>query len=104
MVLAVVDDHAHVLHRITGDRAAAQHLAYAFLDRGHELPGNRAAFHFVHELEAGAARQRFDAQEHFAELAGAAGLLLVAVMAIGVRGDGFAIGDARRMRLVTSTP
>ena len=45
-----------------------------------------------------AARQRLDAQEHLAELARAAGLLLVAMMAFGLAGDGFAIGDARRAR------
>src|SRR3546814_8798399 len=33
-----------------------------------------------------------------AELAGAAGLLLVPVVALGLRGHGFAVGDARRAR------
>ena len=83
MVLAVVDDHPDVLHRIAGDGAAGQHLAHAFLDSRQELAGDRSALDLVHELEAAAARQGFDAQEHFAELAGAAGLLLVAVMALG---------------------
>ncbi len=46
-----------------------------------------------------AARQRFDAQEHLAELARAAGLLLVAMVAFGLAADGLAIGDARRTRL-----
>ena len=41
-------------------------------------------------------RQRLDAQEDFAELAGAAGLLLVPVVAFGEGGDRFAVGDARR--------
>ena len=48
------------------------------------------------ELEPGPACQRFDAQEDLAELSRAAGLLLVPVMAFGRRGDGLAIGDARR--------
>ena len=39
----------------------------------------------VDELEAAAARQRLDAQEDLAELAGAAGLLLVPVVALGGR-------------------
>ena len=99
VVLAVVDDHAHVLQRIAGDRAAGEHLAHAFFHRGHELAGNGAALDLVDELEAAAARHRFDAQEHFAELAGAAGLLLVAVVAFGLGADGFAIGDARRVGL-----
>ena len=46
-----------------------------------------------------AARQRLDAQEHLAELAGAAGLLLVPVVAFGRRGDRLAVGDARRPRV-----
>src|SRR6185436_11085509 len=54
--------------------------AHAFLHRRDELVRNRAALHAVHEFEAGAARQRLDLQEHLAELAGAAGLLLVAAM------------------------
>ena len=84
VVLAVVDDHAHVLQLIAGDGAVFEHLAHAFFDGGNELARNRAALDFVDELEAAAARQRLDAQEHFAELAGAAGLLLVAVMAFGL--------------------
>ncbi len=46
-----------------------------------------------------AARQRLDAQEHLAELAGAAGLLLVAVVALGRHRHGLAVGDARRPRV-----
>jgi hypothetical protein len=42
---------------------------------------------------------RLDAQPDLAELAGAAGLLLVPVMALGLGGDGLAVGDARRVRL-----
>jgi len=97
MRLAVVDHHPHVLQGISGHRAAAQHLAHAFLDRGDELAGDGAALDLVDELEAAAARQRFDAQEHLAELAGAAGLLLVAMMALGLAADGFAVGDLRRL-------
>ena len=51
----------------------------------------------VDELEARAARQRLDAQEHLAELAGAAGLLLVAVVAFGLGRDRLAVRDARRL-------
>jgi hypothetical protein len=46
----------------------------------------------------GAALERLHPQEHFTELAGTTGLLLVPVMAFGVAGDGFAIGDAWWMR------
>src|SRR5690606_33495037 len=95
VVLAVVDGHAHVLQRVSGDGAAGHHLAHALLHDGDELARDDAALDLVGELEAGAARQRFDAQEHLAGLAGAAGLLLVAVVPLGLAGDGFAIGDAR---------
>src|SRR3990167_9406932 len=42
------------------------------------------------------ARQRLDAQVHFAELARAAGLFLVAAVPLGFLGDGLAIGNLRR--------
>ena len=61
--------------------------------------GNGAALDLVDELEACAARQRLDAQEHLAELAGAAGLLLVPVVAVGPGADGLAVGDPRRLGL-----
>ena len=46
-----------------------------------------------------AAIERLDAQIHLAELAGAAGLFLVAVMTFGRARDRLAIGNARRVRL-----
>src|SRR5690606_39620195 len=95
VVLAVVHGHAHVLQRVAGDRAAGEHLAHALLDRGNELPGDDAALDLVGELEAAAARQRLHPQEHFAELPRATGLLLVAVVALGLAADGLAVGDPR---------
>ena len=85
MVLAVVDDDAHVLHRKAGDRAGDEHLLDALLHRRHELVRDHAALGLVDELEARAALARLDAQRHLAELPGAAGLLLVAVEALGLR-------------------
>src|SRR5690606_40465214 len=73
-------------------------LAYAFLDGRYELAGYRAADDRVHELESRAAGQRLDPQEHLAELAGAAGLLLVAVVTFRVARDRLAVGDLRRPR------
>ena len=70
---------------------SVEHLAHAFLDRRDELAGDRAADDVVDELEARAARQRLDAQVHLAELAGAAGLLLVAVVAFGRTRDRLAV-------------
>src|SRR5690606_34853402 len=80
MRFAVVDGDLHVLHREAGDRAAFERLAHAFLHGGNERTGNRAALHLVDEAESLAARQRLDAQEHLAELSGAAALLLVPMM------------------------
>src|SRR6185503_446651 len=78
-----------------GDRPLGQRRAHALLDARDELVRDRAAAHLVDELEAGAARQRLDAQEDLAELAGAAGLLLVAVVALGAAGDRLAVRDLR---------
>ena len=61
--------------------------------------GIDAALHLVDELEALAARQRLDAQEHLAELPGAAGLLLVPAVPLGARRDGLAVGDRGRPRV-----
>src|SRR5690606_13274172 len=95
VVLAVVHGDAHVLDRVAGDGAGAQHLAHAFFHRGDQRAGDHAALDRVHELEAAAARQRLDAQEYLAELPGAPGLLPVPVMAFGGGADRLAIGDAR---------
>jgi len=73
-------------------------LAHAFLDCGQELARDRPAFHRIDELETFATRQGFDAQEHFAELARAARLLLVAMMSLSRRPYGFAVGDTWRTR------
>ena len=63
MVLAVIHDDAHVDHRVACDGALSQHFTHALFDRGDVLRGDGAAFDLVDELEAGAARQRLDAQE-----------------------------------------
>ena len=49
----------------------------------------------VGELDAGVARFGFDAHPDFGELAGAAGLFLVAVFRVALGLDGFAVADAR---------
>src|SRR3546814_19614593 len=45
MVLALVDDHPHFLHRVSGDRATVEHLAPAFLHSRQELSGDGALGH-----------------------------------------------------------
>ncbi len=99
MVLAVVDDHADVLHRIARNRARVEHLTHALLDGRDELVRDHAALRLVEELETRAAVERLDAQEHLAELTGAAGLFLVPRVALGARPNRLAERDARRARV-----
>src|SRR6185312_3906363 len=99
MTLPIVDRHAHVLDGKSGNRALGEHLTHAFLDCRYVLARNGSAYHIVHELEPGAALERFDAQEHFAELARTARLFLVAAVPLGRTHDGLAVWNARRMRL-----
>src|SRR5688572_18983178 len=97
MVLAVVYRDPYVLHGIARDRTRFEHLPHAFLHRGYVLVRDHAAFHRVDELEARAALERLDAQIDFAELARAAGLFLVPVMAFRFGADRFAVRDAGRL-------
>ena len=70
-----------------------------FSTAGNELPRDRTAEDVVDELEVAAARQRLELDLAVAELAVAAGLLLVPAVRFGRRGDGFAIGDARQLQV-----
>ena len=70
-----------------------------FLDRGHVLSRDRAAEDVVDELEVAAARQRLDPDLAVAELAVAAGLLLVAAVRLGGGRDRLAVGNPRRLEL-----
>src|SRR5690242_20830898 len=96
MTLPVVDDYLHILHWIAGDGAMLHDLQHAFFHRWNVLPGDRATFYFIHELEAAAARQRLDAQIDFAELPSATSLLFMPAVSFGRRCDRLAIRDARR--------
>ena len=96
VVLAVIHGHANVHHRVAGNGAAGQHLAHALFHGRDVLARDGAALDRVEKFEATATRQRFHAQEDFAKLPGAAALFLVPVVALGIRRDGFAVGDARR--------
>ena len=90
---------AEVDHRVAGEVAAHARVLDALLDRRNELPRNRAAEDVVDELEIGAARQRLDLDLAVAELAVAAGLLLVAAVRLGRRLDRLAIRNARRLQV-----
>ena len=87
MGLAVEHRDAHILDREAGDDAVGERLPHALLDRRHEGAGDGAALDDIDEFEAGTAFQRLDAQRHFAELAGAAALLLVAIDRLGIAGN-----------------
>ena len=71
---------------------------HALLHRRDVIARHHAAGDPVLELEAGAARQRLDLQHRVAELAVAAGLLLVPAAHGDRFADGFAIADRRRPR------
>ncbi len=59
-------------------------LVHALLDRGDELPRDRAADDLVDELEPTATLERLDPQERHAELPVATGLLLVLALGLGL--------------------
>ena len=79
---AVEEPHAHALDRVAGDGALLHRLEHALLDRGDEAVRDHAALDRVDELEL-AAGQRLDLDVAVAELAAAAGLLLVAAVGLG---------------------
>ena len=99
MVLSVVDRHLDVVHPVARNRARFEDLTDALLDRWHELRRDDPAHDVVDELEALPACLRLDPQEDLSELAGASGLLLVAMVPLGGGGDGLAVGNAGRASL-----
>ena len=70
-----------------------------FSTAGMNCARDRAAEDLVDELELAAARQRLHADLAVAELAVAAGLLLVAAVRLDARRDRLAVGDAWRLQL-----
>jgi hypothetical protein len=85
MGFAVIDDDADVLRPESRPiTPSASAWRTPFSTERHEDAGNRAALDVVDEFETGAALQRLDLQVHLAELAGAARLLLVPAMSLGV--------------------
>ena len=80
------------------ERPAREAVDHALFHRADIVARHRAADHLFVEFEARAARHRLDLQHHVAELAMAAGLLLVAA-ALGDRfADGLLIADRGRLR------
>jgi hypothetical protein len=70
-----------------------ERLVDALLDRGDVVVRHDAALDLVEELEA-LARVRLEPQVDLGELAATAGLLLVAVLALGPLLDGLRYGSA----------
>ena len=87
MLLAVVDDRLDVHHRVAGDDALSSTERTPFSIDGNEDVADDAAEDLAGVLETAAARQRLDTQVHFGELAGAAGLLLVAILGGSLAAD-----------------
>ena len=77
------------------ERAALHGVVGALLDGGDVVARHGAALDHLGEGEAGAAAARGDDELDVGELAGAAGLLLVAVGGLLGLGDGLAVGGAR---------
>ena len=98
MVLPVVKDRAEIHHREARQIAALGGGADALLHRRNVVLGNGAAEDIVHELESRAARQRLHAHAADAELAVAAGLLLVLAFGVGFGAYGLAVGHLGRLQ------
>ena len=95
----VEDGCPEVDHREAGEEAAHPRVLDALFDGGDELSRDRAAEDVVDELEIAAARQRLHLDLAVAELSVPAGLLLVAPVGLGRRGDRLAVGDAGRLQV-----
>ena len=99
MERAVEHRRAEIHHRVARQEAAQPRVLHALFDRRDELPRDRAAEDVVHELEVAAARKRLELDLAVAELAVAAGLLLVAAVRFGRRGDRLAIRNPRQLQV-----
>src|SRR5262249_1670982 len=91
--------HAHTPQRVAGDDAVGHRLDDALLHRRDETGGDHAALDRIDELKALAVRQRLDLDVTVAELAAAAGLLLVAAVCLGLAPDRLAVREARRLEV-----
>src|ERR687885_2152774 len=96
---AVVEAHLHVDDGVAGDASAGHGLDDPLLYGRDELAWDGAADDGVLELEARAAGQRGDLYPRVAELAAAAGLLLVATLRLGGTRDRLHEGHLGRPRL-----
>ncbi len=91
--------HAHALDRRAGELAVRHRLLDALVDRGPEALRDHAADDLVDELVADVPLHRLDHDVAVAELAAAAGLLLVAAVRARLRLDRLDVRDARLVQL-----
>ena len=96
MVGAVDERDPHADHGIAREIARVHRLLDALVDRGPEALRDDAADDLVDELVALVRRQRLDLDVAVAELAAAAGLLLVAGVRARLPADRLEVRHARR--------
>ena len=96
MIGTIVASHADAGERIARDHAVLHGLLDALIHGGNERARDATAHDLVDELVLGAVEQRLDTQVAIAELAGAAGLLLMTALGGGHATDGLAIRNAQR--------
>ena len=99
MVAAVDERHAHALHRRAGELAVLQRLLDALVDRRPEALRDDAADDLVDELVADVVVERLEHDVAVAELAAAAGLLLVAALRARLALDRLDVRHARLVQL-----
>ena len=95
VILAEIDFDLEVDDLVARDDSLFHLLAYALFDGGDVLAGNGAALDGVHEAESLAPVERPHPQVDLAELAAAAGLLLVSVVGLGIACDRLKVGHVR---------
>src|SRR5581483_247671 len=95
VVAAVVQDGAHVLHRITGENSAFHGFPDPFVHRLNVFLGDDAADDLVDELIALAGFVGLDANFHVAVLPAAAGLADELAFPLRVLTNGLAVGHLR---------
>ena len=98
-MVAAVDQADLAVDDLEAERAFHHRLADTVFNGGYPLARDGAASDLFLEHEARAARQRLHLDDNVAELAMAAGLLLMAALLGDGFPDGFTIADRGRVRL-----
>ena len=96
---AIVEHALEVDDRIAGERAVDHGFAQALFHGGEEVLGHAAAEHFLGEDHLLALLVGLEADPDIAELAAAAGLLLMTALLLHGLADLFTVGNARGVEL-----